>query len=161
MSYILIFSNENNNNNNNNNTNNKLLQVDFIKIVISLMVSLGYFTFMSVYFILSPVYDIIKILIPFYFMIMSLQLATSILRFKGFSDELISSQILSIVGTCLFTISDTILLISLLISEIKYGEVISISMYWLGIYFIGISVHRTNNISIIYNSNNSGIYLLR
>lgn len=115
------------------------------------IVLIGIFTFiwttvMCVYFTLNMNSGVVmKILLPIYFIMMGVNLSMSLLRVKGFTEETLRSQLFAVMGTVLFTASDSILFWNLFINEIPYGDVISITMYWVGMYFIMISIVRTSS----------------
>ena len=87
-----------------------------------------------------------KILIIFYLVIMGVNLVMALVRIKGFKEETLSSQIFGVAGTVLFTISDNLLLWNIFIKTVPYGDVISINIYWIGMFFIMISTVRTNSV---------------
>lgn len=137
----------------------KTINFTNVKLVLSLLLSGGFFASMVIIFSLISGSDpIIKILLFIYLVSMSAQIFTSMIRINGYSDEFLSSQIVGFIGTLFFTVSDSILFWSLFIENIYLFENTSISLYWIGIYLISVSVHRTNNIISDNNSiNNNSI----
>lgn len=98
---------------------------------------------MIVTFFINMNGGVLKYLLPIYFLMMGVELMFSIVRIRGFPGESLSAQIKGLIGTVLFTVSDSILFYGLFINPIMYGDIISISLYWLGMYFLTISVVRS------------------
>jgi len=125
--------------------NEKIIPVSFKKAVLVSIIPFIYFVWSLVYFIINMKPGTIKIILPIYYLIMSINLFTSLLRIKSFEEETLKSQILGAVGTILFTVSDSLLFWVLFIDSVKYGDVISILFYWSGMYLISLSVVRTSS----------------
>ena len=116
------------------------------KLILSMLISFSYTTWLFIYFILNMSGSIVmKALVPIYFIMMGLQLFMSLMRTRGFDDETLRSQIFSVLGTALFNISDTLLFWDIFMSPIKYGSNISITLYWVGMFLISVSVVRGKN----------------
>ncbi len=77
-----------------------------------------------------------------YFIIVGVQMFFAFLRVGGFKGESFLAQSLGVLGTLLFTISDTLLFFGMFIAETKHGNSVSILLYWSGMYCIAISVVR-------------------
>lgn len=127
------------------NVNKKCITVSVKRMAITSIFSFLYTGFIIGYFLINMKPSVIKYLLPVYFIMMGLQLNLSILRIGGFEEETPASQLKGMIGTTFFTISDVILFWGLFISPIDFGDNISICLYWLGMYFLTISVVRTNN----------------
>ena len=126
------------------NNKEKCLKATIKKVVLVGIIAFIYTVGMSIYFDLTIDQNIVmKILLPIYFTSMGMQFFLSLLRVKGFDDETLRSQLLGFVGTLLFNISDSILFWTIFISPISYGDIISISIYWVSMYLITISVVRS------------------
>ena len=94
----------------------------------------------GVYFI-GTTEGVIKYLLPGYILMMGVQAYISVLRI-GHPNEYLTSQILGSIGAHLFFISDTILFYNVFVETIKYLDIISISIYWLSLYLMSLSVVR-------------------
>ena len=88
---------------------------------------------------------LMKVVLPIYILSMGLDLATATVRIGGYIDETLSSQVIALIGTIFFMISDYLLFWNLFLGLIPYGDVISITIYWLAMYLITISIVRTNS----------------
>ena len=87
-------------------------------------------------------------MLSIYIVIIGIQLFFSLLRVGTFVGiESIVPQILGVLGTLLFTISDTLLLWNIFLTTIPKSSNISISLYWLGMYIIMISIVRNSKYS--------------
>lgn len=136
------------------NNRERCINIKIKKTVLIGNVSFIYTTGMIVYFILNMKGRlIIRILLPIYFFSMGFQLFMSLLRIKGFKEETLRSQLLGSFGTILFTISDSMLFWNIFIYPIPFGDIISISMYWAGMFLITISIVRGKD----YQTEKSGM----
>ena len=104
-----------------------------------------YFVIFGMYMIINISNKIMGFVIFFYFIIMGIQTYLSVLRIKGLKQETLISQILGTLGTIMFDISDTLLFLNMFVNKIPYGNVISITIYWCGMYCIAISIVRSSN----------------
>ena len=91
--------------------------------------------------------DFIYVSLIVYFISMAFQLGAAIIRVKGFKDELVSSQLISLGGTVLFNISDNILIYDIFMGDIfpanpAYAGALSITMYWISMWLIAVSIVR-------------------
>ncbi len=91
--------------------------------------------------------DFIYVSLIVYFISMAFQLGAAIIRVKGFKDELVSSQLISLGGTVLFNISDNILIYDIFMGDIfpanpAYADALSITMYWISMWLIAVSIVR-------------------
>ena len=123
------------------------VNIGFIKVIIYGFLTSVYLILTIYYFVTHIKDTLIKKLLPPYILIMGVQLFTALVRVYGFKIETISSQIFGVIGTLLFTISDTLLFLNLFIYDTydKVSDVMAISIYWVGLYFLGISVVRSVN----------------
>ena len=120
------------------------IQISLKKGVLVGILPFIYTSYMLIYFSIN-MQDKIKIgILSVYTIMMGIQLYCSFLRAKGFEEESIYPQIFGVVGTVFFTISDTLWFLNMM-KHIPYIDIISISFYWLGMYFLAISVVRSSN----------------
>lgn len=127
--------------------NRKNLKKFIIIFIPTLLFSVGF----GIYF-LKTMKNVFKgISIFFYFLSMGLQLFLSIYRLGEFKIESMLSQGLMIVGTALFTVSDTLLLFYMYIDKFYNGDMISISLYWISMCFISSSIIRNKQYIIEKN----------
>jgi hypothetical protein len=140
------------------NNKEQCIDMNIKKIVLFGVVIFIWTMSMCIYFPLNMNSDtIMKILIPMYFIVMGVNLSMSLFRIKGFEEETLRSQLFAVVGTVLFTASDNLLFWNLFIYEIPYGDIISITLYWIGMYFIMISIVRTA--SVLDEKHITNVYL--
>lgn len=126
------------------NNKEKCIDTNIKKTVLIGLIVFVYTVGMIVYLDISIKGDLImKIVIPIYIIAMGVQLFVSLLRIRGFKEETLKAQLLGVFGTLLFTVSDTMLLWNIFISVIPYGDAISITLYWGGLYLIMISIVRS------------------
>lgn len=127
-----------------------------IKILLSGFVSGSWTIGLCIYFCIYVDDLLMKILLPGYFIVMGINLFMALVRINGYDLETLSSQLLGALGTILFNISDTLLFWNLFIHEIKYGDAVSITLYWVSMYIIMLSIVRTNSPS--KEKNNFNLY---
>jgi hypothetical protein len=122
------------------------IKININKIVYVLLFTIVTSGSVCCYFIINMKSSItMKILVSVYFILMGTNLALSIYRLRGFEEETLKSQLFAFLGTFLFNVSDTILCWNMFIRPIAYGDVISITIYWLSMYLIMISIVRTSS----------------
>lgn len=113
-----------------------------IKLILAGTTSILYTIGIMTYFILHTT-GVLQFVLPFYCSMMGLNLFTAMLRVREFpEDETLSSQLKGTFGIILFTLSDTILFFDLFTHNVIYGNVVAISLYWIGMYFLTISLKR-------------------
>ncbi len=131
----------------NNNNKEQCIDMNIKKIALIGLAIFIWIMSMCIYFPLNmSTNTIMKILIPTYFIVMGINLSMSLFRIKGFQEETLRSQLFAVIGTVLFTASDNLLFWNLFIYEVQYGDIISITLYWIGMYFIMISIVRTASV---------------
>lgn len=118
------------------------------RLLIALILSVGYLAAAITFVILKHLDIGMSIFLFIYLLSMSLQLCCACLRVGGFEIEIKGSQVFGLIGTILFTISDSLLLYDMFIDSISMSNIISINLYWLGLYFLTISMVRSDSYRI-------------
>ncbi len=123
---------------------NRYITVTLKRILLATVISMVYTVTMIVYFTVNMKNKTMSGLLSGYIIIMGIQILLSLLRIKGFEEESTVSQVLGVLGTVFFTVSDTLLFWNLFLTPIPYGNITSISFYWLGMYLLTVSVVRNS-----------------
>jgi len=135
----------------------KCLTTTVKKTVLTAIIPFIYTVYIIIWFANYMKNTIMMVLLSFYIVIMGIQLFLSLLRIKGFVEESIVPQLFGFLGTCLFTVSDTLLFWNIFLIPIRYADVISISLYWSGMYLLMISIVRNSKFN--YERSNIPTYL--
>lgn len=135
----------------------KRLKTNVKKTVLTGIIPFIYTTYLIIWFAINMKNTTMTALLSFYIVMTGIQLFLSLLRINGFEEETLISQILGVLGTVSFTISDTLLFWNIFLKSIPYGDVISISLYWFGMYLLMVSIDRNSN--FIHDKSNSILYL--
>lgn len=133
------------------------------RFVLSGIFSLGYLAAATTILIREHLDVLMTILVFIYLLSMSFQLGCACLRVRGFKIETLTSQLLGLAGTILFTISDSLLLYDMFMAYGRFAsptwvmqilidsglsKIISITLYWLGMYLLTISMVRNSSYQI-------------
>ena len=121
------------------------ITLDFKKIMVFFVPSLLFSVGVGAFFATIIKSKIKGIMVFIYFLIIGLHLFLSFYRLGEFKIESITFQVLAIIGTLLFTISDTMLILYMYLYKFPYGDILSISFYWISMCFLSSSVIRNKN----------------
>jgi len=115
------------------------------KILLMIIATLILVTLESIFFSLYMKSSITgKILVCVYIVSMGINLFTVCNRLD-FDEEMLMCKLLSFIGTLLFIVSDIMLLVTMFDTVYPYANVISITIYWVSMFLIMLSVVRNRN----------------
>jgi len=118
---------------------------------VGLIISLVYTIFFSFFFTIKIENLVMRIMICFYILLTGFQLFSSIIRVNGFKEESLLPQLLGVLFTVCFNISDIILFWNIFLTPLRAGENVAICFYWLGMYLLTISIVRNKSYTIEKN----------
>jgi hypothetical protein len=121
------------------------VKAKFKKIIILELSICGSFLGLGLYLCSGVGSNVMTLFVLLYSTLMGIHAFFSAYRIGEIRSEPWRPQILTLVGTLLFCVSDSVLIFNMLIHKIPYGDVISISIYWASMYILMLSIIRTQD----------------